>query len=694
MVGLEVGSPVLLVGDIGPRLEGDLMMAGISCALASTANDAVACMKASHFPVVVVAPLLADMGGVDFVQGVLRHFDANVVLYGNGIESGQINALLRTGRVAHFSGDVGTQTIADFLTRRSRTPAPSSSPASTALGASSAPPSFAGAAGAAARSVSARAGAPPMGAGMPFSSAPPPPFNLTPGSSAQPAGQSLAASLFGPPDPPGAPPTSMPSSPPMGRAGAFSSLAPARAPTPPPKAGSVPRPPTMGPMASALPPLDGAALHQLQADARLNQQRMEAMADDLARTNAELVMIRGQLAASEQERAGLLVEVEAARRSAMAQVAEVMALSDEGDPISEEIEELKGKATAAESELQRAWSEADALRTERDKLVGELAERAGAVAEGKARLDSAEAVLKEAQGAAADAQKELASTRAELDAVRLDLERLKGESITGRGEADELRAERDAARGELEGAKGALAAAQKELEALQSALVDEKKANEQLVSAKGELEAALNELEATGQQSGEVTAALRIEVERLKSDVAAARTDATTVRLDLQEAVMRLDEATASQQALGQERDALRAEAGPLREWATTLVAEHAAQQGELERLRAVVATAEANAALVAELQEKVKALEAERDRKPAAPPAEISGDVEVLLARSRQMSELVRALEPFMYGLTQAAGFYTKQAVPGGEAHLRLLQQLQGVLLRLRDEIAMLDLA
>jgi hypothetical protein len=45
------------------------------------------------------------------------------------------------------------------------------------------------------------------------------------------------------------------------------------------------------------------------------------------------------------------------------------------------------------------------------------------------------------------------------------------------------------------------------------------------------------------------------------------------------------------------------------------------------------------------------------------------------------------------MWGLTQATGFYTKAGVSGGDAHLKLLQQLQGVLLRLRDEIAMLDL-
>jgi hypothetical protein len=82
--------------------------------------------------------------------------------------------------------------------------------------------------------------------------------------------------------------------------------------------------------------------------------------------------------------------------------------------------------------------------------------------------------------------------------------------------------------------------------------------------------------------------------------------------------------------------------------------------------------------------------LEAARKNGGGAAMAE---DAEVLLSRARHLASLVQALEPFMWGLTQATHFYTKAKVENSDEHLKLLQQLQGVLLRLRDEIAMLDL-
>src|SRR4051794_28508466 len=101
----QAGSPVLIVGgDISAKLELELASHGLACAVAQNANDAVARMKATRFPFVVVPPALVDMGGVDFIHGVLRHFEASVVLYGNGVDPNEINALLRTGRVAHFPG--------------------------------------------------------------------------------------------------------------------------------------------------------------------------------------------------------------------------------------------------------------------------------------------------------------------------------------------------------------------------------------------------------------------------------------------------------------------------------------------------------------------------------------------------------------------------------------------------------------
>lgn len=672
MVGVQAGSSVLIVGDIAPRLEGDLSMAGLLCSVASNANDAVARLKTTAFPIVVVPPVLVDMTGVDFIHGVLRHFDANVVLYGNGVELNEINALIRTGRVAHFPGHADGHTIADFLTRRTGTPAP-------VPVAARAPPSLAG-------------GIPGLPTPAPLPSFPPM-GSPTMGSSAMGAptmGGSIS-SLFGPPGAPPSPLSSFPEGPsgplpaaPGGMA-TFPPKAAGRGLTPAagfamPGAGHVPnRGATPAP---SWPPVDHGALAQLQADARLNQQRMEAMADDLARTNAELVTVRNQLAAAEQERAALLVEVEAARRSSMAQVAEVMALSDEGDPVAEELEEIK-------LQLQQAWTESDQLRGERDRLVADVAARASALAETRGRLEVAEMAIVEAREQVEQTRSELSATGIELEQARLDVERLQTEALAGRGEADEVRLERNSLMAELETVRAERDVIRGEFDATRAELSTTRAAAEE---ARRGLEQRLADAERATKGTSATEAALRIEVERLKADVGAARTDATTVRLDLQEALMRLDELTQAQQALAQERDALRAEAGPLREWGNRIVAEHARLQKELERLRGTSSTRDGQGERVRELEAQVARLQAQQAERAGGGAGD--GDAEVTLARSRQLAELVRALEPFMWGLTQAAGFYTKQAVPGGEQHLRLLQQLQGVLLRLRDEIAMLDLS
>jgi hypothetical protein len=188
-------------------------------------------------------------------------------------------------------------------------------------------------------------------------------------------------------------------------------------------------------------------------------------------------------------------------------------------------------------------------------------------------------------------------------------------------------------------------------------------------------------------------------VERGRAAGAPARTDATTVRLDLQEALMRLDEANTMLQALSGERDALRGEAGPLRDWATKVVAEHAYQQGELERLRTMVEAFEARLKGVDQMQRELEELRARGsssrrvDTVGGGGESLSSGKSPFDSSRLRDLAGLLRALEPFMWGLQQATAFYTKANVGGAEAHLKVLQQLQGVLLRLRDEIAKLDL-
>lgn len=155
---------------------------------------------------------------------------------------------------------------------------------------------------------------------------------------------------------------------------------------------------------------------------------------------------------------------------------------------------------------------------------------------------------------------------------------------------------------------------------------------------------------------------------------------------------MRLDEAQGALEALKKADEALRAEVEPLRTWTQQVVEVHAKQQADVERFRLEAAGAAASGARITELEATVAKLNAELEAARKGGGA-VSDDVEVLLSRARHLASLVQALEPFMWGLTQATHFYTKAKVDGGEEHMRVLQQLQGVLLRLRDEIAMLDL-
>ncbi|MBI1948202.1 MAG: hypothetical protein HYS27_21105 [Deltaproteobacteria bacterium] len=651
MVGVQL-SPVLLVGEVAPRLQAELALQGLPCAVAFDQNEAVARMRSTSFPFVVVPSVFGDgYSGVSFTQGLLQYFDTQVIVYGNGLEQHDLSALLRTGRVAHFPADAEGRVIADFLARRTRSaskPPAAASPAS-------------------------------------------PVFNLTPG-----------------------PPASNPGFPP----------APTTDPTLSPAffggSSAVPRPPTMGPTPGLSIPA---------APAPASQQRLEAVVDELVRTQAELQALKGRAAQVDQERAALLVEVEAARRSSMAQVAEVMALSDEGDPISEELEQLRARSANLENDLGAARAEADMLRAERERLVAEAAANAGVLAETRERADAADAMLKELHAAqtaevakAAELRAEVERLTADATVMRGDVARLAADAASLRSDGERVAGEATRLHGELEDARAQLADHERaqadlertraDLERLNGELATERSAraalDQQLAAEKSAHSSALEqqrtELElhhgealakASQQARGasDEGAALRIESEKLKGDLAAARTDATTLRLDLQETTMRLDEAMQQLGVIGAERDALRSEAAPLRDWANQLVLEHARQQEELERLRGASSTNEEHVRTIDELQAQLEALTLERDRLKAQGGGG-SADAEVLMARARQLAALVGALEPFMWGLTQAAQFFTKHHVDGGEQHVKLLQQLQGVLLRLRDEIAMLDLS
>jgi uncharacterized coiled-coil DUF342 family protein len=585
MVAADAQPNVLLVGEFGAPIESDLARAGFATASVRSANDAVSRLKNGRIPVVVVPPVLRDMDSVEFIHGVLRHFDASVVLVGAGADPGEVDALVRTGRVAHLPHATGSRPLVEVLSRtlpRTASPAPPAQPLPRL-----------------ATPLSALLAAPRPNTGT---------FPVNAGFGVAPSFQAAT----GPYAPPSFPPTKDLSS----------YMPPAPVPSPSMFGGSSTPPANLSAMLSNASSFPGSYPPSAAP-------RPDPTTEELARARNEVASLQQRLRAAETDRAALMAEVDAARRSAMTNVAEVMALSDEGDPISEEIDALKRQAADAEQER-------DAARYERDQLTAELADvRTGLV----------------------EAQAERARQRQQLD-----------DALT-----------RDAAHKARETEFEALM----ELAAGLSSEVETLRAARDRASV--DMEAAQKELETALKSAGRA--------DEWSANLAAARSDATTARLDLQEAMMRLDEAHQLLAAAQRDAQSLRAEAEPLRDWAQQVVARHAAQQHAIEQLRTELAQSQRSSPRIAELERTVDALRGDLDRAKTGGGGSVAGETEVLLARTRQLAGLVGALEPFMWALTQATTFFAKQRLEGSDEHVRLLQQLQGVLLRLRDEIAMLDL-
>src|SRR5687767_5044574 len=127
---------VLLVGEIGMRLEVDFIGAGLACTVAPTAAAGVGWMRQSPFPVVVVPPALPDMLGNVFARGLLQHFpDVIVLMFGGNIDE-HLEAFVKDGRVVPVPEQTSISSVADYLKRRlaSKSPLPSPSPDAVPMG--------------------------------------------------------------------------------------------------------------------------------------------------------------------------------------------------------------------------------------------------------------------------------------------------------------------------------------------------------------------------------------------------------------------------------------------------------------------------------------------------------------------------------------------------------------------------------
>lgn len=115
---------VLLVGEIGMRLEVEFIGAGLACTVAPTAAAGVGWMRQSPFPVVVVPATLPDMTGNAFARGLLQHFpDVIVLMYGGAIDD-HLEPFVKDGRVVPVPEQTSISSVADYLRRRIASKAP------------------------------------------------------------------------------------------------------------------------------------------------------------------------------------------------------------------------------------------------------------------------------------------------------------------------------------------------------------------------------------------------------------------------------------------------------------------------------------------------------------------------------------------------------------------------------------------
>ena len=114
---------VLLVGEIGMRLEVDFIGAGLACTVAPTAAAGVGWMRQSPFPVVVVPPTLPDMQGNVFARGLLQHFpDVIVLMYGGAIDE-HLEPFVKDGRVVPVPEQTSISSVAPRQKSHSPVPA-------------------------------------------------------------------------------------------------------------------------------------------------------------------------------------------------------------------------------------------------------------------------------------------------------------------------------------------------------------------------------------------------------------------------------------------------------------------------------------------------------------------------------------------------------------------------------------------
>ncbi len=715
---------VLLVGEATARLEVDLVPYGLTCHTVSDAKTAVEELKTAMgaqqpWASVVVAAGLPDMSGPAFVDGLMKHFDPSTVVLLADLEPTVAQHLSQSPKISIFPDATDGVVVGDHLFKRmggaSGPPSPSLPPPPPSLGTPSSSMGLASLFDPPRTGVGAGTNGLQQTPNQAFSM--PPPTNSF--SQGAPSGNSWS------PPPPATPPrpTTMPF---------FAALSQSQPPQAP-----VSSPPTN---ASSPPASSGAE--------RATLARIEALAEELDNARAEIITLKARLQAAETrantatekafhqqaaaeaaaaEAREAQVELEMVRHAVNSDVAEINPIADDGAMLQAELDNLRLELHGAMTDRDGAMGQLEMVRGERDQLThtieamrGELVVMQRAVSEANADVEqqrtaaeSIEAQLASAQAAVAELPA-LQALLAEKD-VALDEARAVGaELLSMTAELGAMKAEFDALRIAKEESDAAWAAEQAKVAALEAQDTELSEASAELAAlctAKEESDNAWA-AEQTKVAALEATVA-ELEVKAADSEAALANANFKILELDSKisalsacaEAAMAAELRVAELEAIAADIDDLReqlaeaeryskleearadravSDAAGMRQMIEAQTHEQARIVGEIEQLRPIANEVERARAAMIDMQRQLEA---------ALGTDEADGSTENAIeegvrARTRELLELARAIEPFTWGLDQAAIFFADVDKEGAQRHVQAMRLLQKTLERLKNEL------
>lgn len=424
--------------------------------------------------------------------------------------------------------------------------------------------------------------------------------------------------------------------------------------------------PTVMPVASSSP------VPELVTPAQL-----EELVTELAGANAELVSLRARL----QDAEGRVLEVAQQVRD---RELEHVAVLDEARDLQTELDMVR-QAVASEAAERRAVADTStaplavveflrhALQEASSHADMEKAERAAFAQSSEDMRRQLVAELKATQARVTALNEAQLAWQAEGLVTQSLVDSARQRSLAVESANRQLLAELELAHlalGEAAGLRADLELVRNDL--LQSAA---DRSREQQTMA--DLQGRLGEAEAAHQHSAQGQEAELGTLRRMVEELAPMAAAVGELQGQLHEAVGNAKlEAARADRAVG--------DAAAMRQFIEAQTYEQARVVGELEQLRPIAAEVDRSRAAMVDMQRQLEA---------ALGTDELEGSTEGAIeegvrARTRELFELARAIEPFGWGLDQAAAFFAEVGVEGAPRHVQALQLLQKTMERLKGEL------